>query len=88
MRKLLFTSLVLLASCTTYPKFKYKAVDNKGIPLTIHEYKGTYESHTHDIGDTVVIYTQHGHFGLIHPEKYDGGRLNGRLKNVIITQKK
>ena len=80
--------LLALSSCTTYPTLKYKAIDNKGKALTIHEYKGTYDNHTHNVGDTVVIYTQHGHFGLIYPEKYDGRRLNGSLKNVIITELK
>ena len=87
MVKYILISLTLM-SCTTYPKFKYKAIDNKGKALTIHEYKGTYKEHQHNIGDTVVIYTQHGHFGLIYPEKYDGRRLNGKLKNVIIIELK
>lgn len=87
MVKYLLISLTLL-SCTTYPKFKYKAIDNKGKILTIHEYRGTYKEHQHNVGDTVVIYTQHGHFGLIHPKKYDGRNLNYKLKNVIIIKLK
>ena len=75
-------------SCTTYPKFKYKAIDNKGKALTIHEYKGTYKEHQHNVGDTVVIYTQHGAYGQISNIKYDGRNLHYNLKNVIITELK
>ena len=86
--KYLIILLLLLSSCTTYPKLEYEAIDNKGKKLTVHEYKGSYEEHQHNIGDTVVIFIHHGAYGQIDDREYDGRRIPSRFKNVIITKKK
>lgn len=80
--------LFALSSCTTYPTLKYKAIDNKGKALTVHEHKGTYKEHQHNVGDTVVIHATYGNFGLISQLEYDPGRLSYEFKNVIITELK